>query len=201
MATREELEGELAPRTRVRELEAELAGRAAAEAPEPAARAVPRAAARAVPRPAPAAPPPAPIVEPLPPVGPARPAATYRSLAGRAAQLRLAGEVDKAVLVERQIDAMVARERRVAAAQARDSAAQEALVKGRAAAAEAWISASSWALDRASPAPDRAGITAQIAAAVEHRDIHDDTNDLTVRAFVIQHMLDADVGFLEVGFP
>jgi hypothetical protein len=141
MATREELEGELARRTRVRELEAELARRAAAEAPQPAARAVPRAAARAVPRPAPAAPPPAPIVEPLPPVGPARPAATYRSLAGRAAQLRLAGEVDKAVLVERQIDAMVARERRVAAAQARDSAAQEALVKGRAAAAEANLTA------------------------------------------------------------
>jgi hypothetical protein len=141
MATREELEGELARRARVRELEAELARRAAAEAPQPAARAVPRAAARAVPRPAPAAPPPAPIVEPLPPVGPARPAATYRSLAGRAAQLRLAGEVDKAVLVERQIDAMVARERRVAAAQARDSAAQEALVKGRAAAAEANLTA------------------------------------------------------------
>jgi hypothetical protein len=121
--------GELARRARVRELEDELARRAAAKAPQ------------AAPRPAPAAPPPAPIVEPLPPVGPARPAATYRSLAGRAAQLRLAGEVDKAVLVERQIDAMVARERRVAAAQARDSAAQEALVKGRAAAAEANLGA------------------------------------------------------------
>ena len=45
------------------------------------------------------------------------------------------------------------------------SAAEDYSDAGRAAAAEAWISASSWALDSASPAPDRAGITAQIAAA------------------------------------
>jgi hypothetical protein len=53
----------------------------------------------------------------------------------------LAGENDKAILVERQIDAMREREKRVAATEARDAAAQEALTKGREAAAKADLSA------------------------------------------------------------
>jgi hypothetical protein len=53
----------------------------------------------------------------------------------------LAGENDKAVLVERQIDAMREREKRVAATEAREAAATEALAKGREVAARANITA------------------------------------------------------------
>ena len=71
------------------------------------------------------------------PAPPARPQATVASLAQRAAALRLAGETDKAVLVERQIDAMREREQRVAATEAREREAAEALARGREAAAAA----------------------------------------------------------------
>ena len=148
MATREELEAELARRNRVRELESELARRAAAEAPK----APPRPAPRSTPRSTPAEPRAAPALEPLPPEGPARPTATVRSLTERAAQLRLAGEVDKAVLVEKQIDAMRAREKRVAATGADGFSAQEALARGREAAAKANITA------RETDAPARAPV-------------------------------------------
>ena len=84
---------------------------------------------------------PAPTPVPAPTPAPARPVATVQSLAERAAALRLSGQPDKAVLVERQIDAMRAREKRVAANEARDVAAREALVKGREAAGRANITA------------------------------------------------------------
>lgn len=82
---------------------------------------------------------PAPV--PSPPAAQERPQATIQSLAQRAAALRLAGENDKAVLVERQIDAMREREKRVASAEAREAAATEALDKGREQAAKANITA------------------------------------------------------------
>jgi hypothetical protein len=89
----------------------------------------------------PAPPAPAPAPEPTPAPAPVRPQATVENLVLRAMGLRLAGEVDKALLIERQIDAMRAREQRVAATEARDVAAKEALARGREAAAKANITA------------------------------------------------------------
>ena len=133
MATREELEGELARRARARELEGEFARRAAAKAPAvPASQPRPRRAA------------PDPLVDLTLGGGPVpaeRPTATVESLAGRATALREAGEVDKAALVEKQIDAMRARGQRIAESEARDTAGREALVKGREAASRANITA------------------------------------------------------------
>lgn len=85
------------------------------------------------------------------PVPVERPMATVQSLAERAAALRLAGENDKAVLVERQIDAMREREKRVAAEGARDAAAQQALAAGRGAAAKADLSARETAAPESRP--------------------------------------------------
>jgi len=138
--------------------------------PPPAAQA-PAAARRPAARPRPevsppaarsAAPAPAPEPTPVEPApAAARPQATIQSLAQRAAALRLAGENDKAVIVERQIDAMREREKRVAATEAREAAATEALAKGREVAARANITA------RETDAPTKKPVGVELPAAEE----------------------------------
>ena len=95
-------------------------------APTPQERRPVRAAARPVAAPVAPVAAPAPAPEPTPAPAPVRPQATVQSLAGRAAALRLAGENDKAVLVERQIDAIREREKKQPAEKAVEVKATEA---------------------------------------------------------------------------
>lgn len=120
-------------------------------APRPAR---PRPARAVVPVAAPVAPvaAPAPAPVPAPTPAPARPVATVPALAERAAALRLSGQPDKAMLVERQIDAIRAREKKQAEEKEAEVKAAESLAKGRDTAASANITA------RETDAPTRTSI-------------------------------------------
>jgi len=120
-------------------------------APRPAR---PRPARAVVPVAAPVAPvaAPAPAPVPAPTPAPARPVATVPALAERAAALRLSGQPDKAMLVERQIDAIRAREKKQAEEREAEVKAAESLAKGRDTAARANITA------RETDAPTRTSI-------------------------------------------
>ena len=121
MPTREELEAELARRARLREVQAELDRRARlrevqaeldrrqqgqppAPAPAPAPVPAPAPARAAAARPVAA---PVPVQTP-----PARPVADIATLSRRATELRIAGQADKAALIQAQLDALIAKQSR-----------------------------------------------------------------------------------------